>query len=632
MDTKKPKVIAIYRVSTEEQAGEDRAGLPRQREAVARVVDQYDLDVISEIELAGVSGTNVSSSPEFREMLNKVRNREIEGVVVSSLDRLARPDTFESMAVLDNFTDAKASIYAEGEVINLATKEGKLTAQIKLAMHGFDRSNIVERSASAKEIKRKKGECPGPPSILPLGVSYDRKTNTWSYTKEIKIVKEAFRLFDKKKVTNLSHLANEVGLQRNTLAYILRNPLYKGWRIYDQKRSEDKHVVKNPRTPLRENETVRFSRKKVPRAEKDVIKVQVFKKPAVDPEMFDRVQDTLAENRCAFQRDKIPTEINLAVGIGHCAHCGRKLYASSGRRGEGRKNSPGYYQCANNHFTSKHKNVKCDQPNVRKAIIDSALAEFAAIHLASEPVIQALAQRLKDPVDNALSKENQEKRLKQIDQEKKRTVITFKKGYSSMEELDADMKKLNDEGSSIQRRLRSHDEQQRLRSNADRSVALLFKACLAFRSITTPAQKQAALRGLFAKVFFDGAKIVGFVPLDASLRPLPSYEEIGKVDDEGEGVMKGCIRLESPYAIESSEDQEPPVPDGHKRCRICKEVKSLDAFRVLTTKKGSWPYYACKECSKQLQKETYQRRKMKQKASQEKKQKRKPNPKPPKKP
>lgn len=605
----KPKVIAIYRVSTEEQADEDRAGLPRQREAVARVVDQHNLDVISEIELAGVSGTNVSSSPEFREMLRQVRAREIAGVVVSSLDRLARPDTFESMSVLDNFRDAKALIYAEGEVLDLATKEGRMTAKIKLAFHDYDRSNIVERSATAKEIKRKKGECPGPPSILPLGVTYDRKTNTWSYTEDIKTVQKAFRLFDVEKVTNLTQLAGKVGLQRNTLAKILRNPIYKGWRVYDQKRSEDKHVVKNPRTPLRENETVRFSRRKVNRAEKDVIRVQVFKEPAVDPETFDRVQDTLAENRSDWLREYVPTAINLAVGIGYCAHCGRRLYASSGKRADGRKSSYGYYLCASNYYTNKAKKRECAQPNVRKEVIDRTLAEFAAVHLASESTVLALAERVKAPVDNATSKENQEKRLKQIDQEKDRILSLFQKGLFEIERLEAEVKKLTTEASAIQRRLRSYDEQQRLRKNTDKSVTLLFKACLAFRRITTPAQKQAALRGLFAKVFFDGAEIVGFMPKDPCLRPLPTYDEDSPAENEG-GVMKGGIILETPFVIEAPKEPEPPVPEGHKRCGVCKEIKARDAFHFLRTKKGTWPYYACRECTKQLQRDAYQRRKL----------------------
>ena len=605
----KPRVIAIYRVSTEEQADEDRAGLPRQREAVVRVVAQHDLDVISEIELVGVSGTNVSSSPEFREMLRQVRAREIAGVVVSSLDRLARPDTFESMAVLDNFADAKAIIYTQGEVINLATKEGKLTAHMKLAVHGYDRSNIVENSTSAKEIKRRKGECPGPPTILPLGVAYDRKTRLWSYTEDIKTVQEAFRLFDVEKVTNLTQLAGKVGLQRNTLAKIMRNPIYKGWRVYDQKRSEEKHVVKNPRTPLKENETVRFSRRKVAREEKDIIRVQVFQEPAVDPETFDRVQATLAENRCAWQRANIPTAINLAVGIGYCAHCGRRLYASSGKRSEARKSSYGYYLCASNYYKSKAKERECCQPSVRKEVIDRALAEFAAVHLASEPVILNLASRLKAPVDSTASKENQEKRLKQIDQEKERILSLFQKGLFEMEKLEVQVKKLTAETTAIQRRLRSYDEQQRIRSNADKSVSLLFKACLAFRRVTTSAQKQAALRGLFAKVFFDGAGIVGFVAKDPSLRPLPTYDEASPLENE-EGILKGGIRLETPFVIERAKEPEQPVPDGYKRCGVCREIKPLDAFHLVRAKKGTWHYYACRECTKQLQRDAYQRRKL----------------------
>jgi len=77
-----------------------------------------------------------------------------------------------------------------------------------------------------------------------------------------------------------------------------------------------------------------------------------------------------------------------------------------------------------------------------------------------------------------------------------------------------------------------------------------------------------------------------------------------------DGILKGGIRLETPFVIESSKEPEPPVPDGHKRCRVCNAIKPLDAFRMLTTKKGTWPYYACGECSKQLQREAYQRRKL----------------------
>ena len=97
--------------------------------------------------------------------------------------------------------------------------------------------------------------------------------------------------------------------------------------------------------------------------------------------------------------------------------------------------------------------------------------------------------------------------------------------------------------------------------------------------------------------------------LDPCLRPLPTYGEAGSIEGEAEGVMKGGIRLETPFVTASFKEPESPAPEGHKRCRICNEIKPLAEFNLLRTKKGNWPYYACKDCTKQLQKEAHQRRK-----------------------
>lgn len=219
-------------------------------------------------------------------------------------------------------------------------------------------------------------------------------------------------------------------------------------------------------------------------------------------------------------------------------------------------------------------------------MIDDTLAEFAATHLAIEPVIQALALRLKAPVDNASSKENQEKRLKQIDHEKARLLSLFQKGLFEIAKLETQVKKLTGEELNIRRRHQSYDEQESLRRNSDKSVTLLFKACVAFRNITTPAQKQAAHRGLFAKVFFDGATIVGFMPHDHCLRPLPTYETGDFSEEERDGIMKGGIRLETPFVLASDQRPLPPVPEGHKCCRVCNVVKHLQESRLLKAKNG----------------------------------------------
>jgi hypothetical protein len=53
------------------------------------------------------------------------------------------------------------------------------------------------------------------------------------------------------------------------------------------------------------------------------------------------------------------------------------------------------------------------------------------------------------------------------------------------------------------------------------------------------------------------------------------------------------------------------VPEENKRCRICQAIKPLTEFRTLKTKNGTWPYYACNPCSRDLQRQAYQHRKIK---------------------
>jgi len=66
-------------------------------------------------------------------------------------------------------------------------------------------------------------------------------------------------------------------------------------------------------------------------------------------------------------------------------------------------------------------------------------------------------------------------------------------------------------------------------------------------------------------------------------------------------------KLEKPYSIRDLAAID-GVPGGTKRCRICKEVKNLAEFRMINSKGKSWPNYACKPCSKELQRQAYRRK------------------------
>src|SRR5690348_17158360 len=58
-ESKMKKVVEFIRVSTESQAGEDRAGIPAQRAANRQTIARYGLECVDTVEVFDVSGAAV---------------------------------------------------------------------------------------------------------------------------------------------------------------------------------------------------------------------------------------------------------------------------------------------------------------------------------------------------------------------------------------------------------------------------------------------------------------------------------------------------------------------------------------------------------------------------------------------
>ncbi len=502
----KQRVIAFFRVSTEEQAHKDRAGLPRQRASVTKTALFRNLEIVEEIELSNVSGSEVRGAPAFAEMMRKVKDKEVDGVVVSEIDRLIRPNDLADLEVLDIFRRAGATLHTEGSAHTQSSVEGILQSRLGAIFAGYERLLIKKRYQDAKESKRREGKCPSASITLPLGVAYTRNPDAWHYTPEVEKVKEAFRLVDEEGCTNLTDLSNAVGIAPRTLWNLLRNPIFAGWRIYDKKRGEEKYFRRDAK---------QADRRKVPRAPDDVIRVKVFDIPAVDADRFERVQQILGEKGAKWRRQRESIEINLGTGLAVCSHCGRKLYASSGRRSSGSR--PGYYCCAANYYLNKQKGLSCPQPNVRKDHLDKTLISFITKFLASEEVVTELAAKLQTPEpDNSQQIQEQ---IKSLEREKARLLTAYVKGIIEEHELAAGRDEINSKIQEASLRLSKGAEKRRQKKEDAHNLRLLVKACATFKSITTRAEQQVALRGLLAKVAFDGQKIVGFVSLLSGVKP-----------------------------------------------------------------------------------------------------------------
>jgi DNA invertase Pin-like site-specific DNA recombinase len=88
------QVIELIRVSTAEQAGDDRASIPAQRAVNRQTAARHGLEIVRTVEISDVSGAAVLKSPEMQELLTAIQSPNIDGVVAREFSRLMRPENF----------------------------------------------------------------------------------------------------------------------------------------------------------------------------------------------------------------------------------------------------------------------------------------------------------------------------------------------------------------------------------------------------------------------------------------------------------------------------------------------------------------------------------------------------------
>lgn len=115
----KKKVIELIRVSTEEQAKDYKSGIQRQETVNKQTVERFDLERLSSICIKDVSGTEVCRCPEIQKLIDLMATKSIDGVVVSDLDRLIRPDNYDDYSLLQRFKESGTLIYTHDQVLDL---------------------------------------------------------------------------------------------------------------------------------------------------------------------------------------------------------------------------------------------------------------------------------------------------------------------------------------------------------------------------------------------------------------------------------------------------------------------------------------------------------------------------------
>lgn len=156
-------VIAYVRVSTTGQA-EDGVSLDAQAAKIAAYCSLHDGELVATYTDAGLSGSRADNRPALQEAIDHVC--KIGGcLVVYSLSRLAR-STKDTIEIAERLSRADADLVSLSEKIDTTTAAGKMVFRLLAVMAEFERDLISERTTTAMQHKKAKGERVG---AIPVG-------------------------------------------------------------------------------------------------------------------------------------------------------------------------------------------------------------------------------------------------------------------------------------------------------------------------------------------------------------------------------------------------------------------------------------------------------------------------------
>lgn len=438
-------VASLCRVSTLGQANDDKAGLPRQREAVAEAVRRHGLHVVKGYELVDVDGALVAATPAWREIRAMLDAGVIRGVVLDNIDRICRASDLD-LGVLADLQRAGGTLYTPGEVRSLASGSDRLITGIMALVAGHEKKRIIERSMEGKAILRKQGI--PTERRFPPGITFDRATRTWGVVEPgITEMREAFARYGAGEVS-VAALAAELAVPRRTMRERLANPLYRGWMVYDRKVITD-----------RETGTRRYEK----RAPEEIVRVRVFDEAPIPDHVTRGVDERLGSTGRAYKkRVTVPEDdMHLLRDVLICGGCGSKV----GTVRRPRQLDGGYYCCstAQESRRASHKARQkrtCEMGLMPVADVHHAVTTLTMQVLAVDETFKiALYKALRDGMgdDRVEKRAGVKARLDGLVERRERLLDAYLSGLASKDQLERRKGLLDRQIAALEAELIEHD-------------------------------------------------------------------------------------------------------------------------------------------------------------------------------
>lgn len=396
------KAATYIRVSSEEQA-ETGTSLDTQRERTRAYVEAQEWEFVAEFEDAGVSGAK-ASRPALDRLMQACRDGEVEVVVVTKHDRLAR-SLLNALLLIRDLDEIGAEVQFTDE-----PNDTGLMRNLRFAIAEDERERIRERTQSGRQRVKAQGYYAGGPfpfgfhTVQVEGTKHRRLVVNEEQAETIRVA--ARLLLDERRT------CNETAEHLNALD---RKPQQaKAWNA-----TLVRHVLSHERV--------------VPEI--------------LDQERYDLVQARLAETSVRRRpRDQVyPLSLRI---IGTCGAPHHGLF----RRDIDNR----FYVC--NNKLDKNKHQKCDDPSIRADEIEYVVWEQVCDLLSRPERLVALAEEYLGLRGKQIEVERDEyaetqKKLDGIDSGIQNLLLTSAKAGLSSEDISTAVQELTRERDALRRHL-----------------------------------------------------------------------------------------------------------------------------------------------------------------------------------
>lgn len=414
MDNEK-KIAGLYiRVSTEDQAREGFS-LPEQEKRLRAMCEYKGYEIYKLYKDAGISAKTGNTRPAFEELLQDIRDKKCNTIVVLKLDRLTR-SVFDLEGIMRFLEENDAYLDCANEEINTTNSSGKLVARMLTTVSQNEIERTSERTKFGLAGAIKDGHIP---ARAPLGYKHENKKLVPDpLTKDI-VLRIYDLYFEGKSYYNIATIFNEEQVLGKTnwkdtgILRIISNEVYKG-------------------------DYVHGKRTKHPTYYKDVVE------PIISKEMWENCQVQKKKNQKNYMR----TQTYIFLQKLRCPKCGRILAGGASHKIKADK-WYFYYRCENCK-NNIHENKIEDKIKVLLADIleyDNVVNEFFL------PV-------LKSKIDNP--KVELEKELKNLNNKKERIRKAYIDELFTEEEFKQESKLIENQIEMISSKLLENSQAEQL--------------------------------------------------------------------------------------------------------------------------------------------------------------------------